>query len=744
MSVTQRQGVITCIPKEGKDKRFLKNWRPITLLNTVYKIASSCISERIKLVLPSIIHSDQKGFMKGRNIGENIRLLYDTIIYAKERRVNGLLLMIDFEKAFDSISWSFVQKALVKFNFGNDIRRWVSTFYHNTKSCVRVNGQYSEWFVLQRGTRQGDPLSPYLFLICAEIMANMIRQNPSIHGLNIFDEEILLSQYADDTTFFLDGTRECFCACITTLHHFASLSGLTINYDKSSAVWVGPLKNSNVRYLPEYNFAWNPATFKVLGIVFSLDTDNIVLLNYDSKLLEIKRIFNSWSRRNLTPFGKITVIKTLALSKLTFLFLNLPDPDDDFLGVLQKMLFSFIWNGKPDRIKRTIMYQPYEEGGLRMVNVKDFLSALKITSLKKIIQDDGKITKILFALCPDVKNVKLRGGEFANVLMERLVNPFWVDVFKHYKNFCSKCIPLSFDDFASECLFYNINICRDRNVVYLRSWAESGITTVGHLCNQNGFLTFAEFKNRYPNVYINFVLYEGIVRAVKNYQDKLGLVFCESFSIEDAFVWKCICKSGSKHIYNCLVKHSERPKCIDKWTERLQVNLEINTIFTKLKKTTQDTRLRWFQYRLIYRILPTQRFLFLRNIADSSVCTFCGKEEETLEHLFWDCTETQIFWTHFLDWLHCNFFHCANMRLSRHLVLFGCQDNVITDKAFDLFLLIAKNQIFSAKVKGVTPNMLVLIRTLKQRYVIEKQNAYLNDYVTSFHRNWDLYSHYFH
>lgn len=384
--------------------------------------------------------------------------------------------------------------------------------------------------------------------------------------------------------FFLDGTRECFCPCITTLRQFASLSGLSINYDKSSAVWIGPLKNSNVKFLPEYNFAWNPATFKVLGIVFSLDIDNIVALNYDGKLLEIKRIFNSWSRRNLTPFGKITVIKTLALSKLTYLFLNLPDPDDDFLGALQRMLFSFIWNGKNDRIKRTTMYQPYEEGGFKMVNVKDFLSGLKITALKKILHDDGKITKILFTLCPSVKNVMVRGGEFANVLIEKLVNPFWVDVFKHYKKFCNKCIPSSFNDFASECLFYNINICRDRNVVFLRSWAESGITSVGHLCNQNGFLSYGEFKNRYPNVYVNFILYEGIVRAVRNYQKQLGLVFCESFSVGDAFVWKCICNSGSKHIYNCLVKHSERPKCFDKWTERLQVDININNIFAKLKK----------------------------------------------------------------------------------------------------------------------------------------------------------------
>ena len=103
MSITQKEGIITCIPKEGKPKQFLRNWRPITLLNTSYKIASSCIAARIKTVLPKIIHNDQKGFMKGRYIGENLRLLYDVLVYTNFYKKPGLLLAADSEKAFDSV-----------------------------------------------------------------------------------------------------------------------------------------------------------------------------------------------------------------------------------------------------------------------------------------------------------------------------------------------------------------------------------------------------------------------------------------------------------------------------------------------------------------------------------------------------------------------------------------------------------------------------------------------------------------
>merc|ERR1712240_2649 len=177
LSVTQYQGVITCIPKEGKPKQFIKNWRPISLLNVSYKLLSACLARRIKTVLPLIIHDSQKGFMKGRYIGENIRLLHDTILLTEKENIPGLLLMVDFEKAFDSVSWFFIEKALKFFNFPNSIISWFKILYKKANTCVSFNGQYSSWFEIRRGCRQGDPISPYLYLICAEILSLMIRNN---------------------------------------------------------------------------------------------------------------------------------------------------------------------------------------------------------------------------------------------------------------------------------------------------------------------------------------------------------------------------------------------------------------------------------------------------------------------------------------------------------------------------------------------------------------------------------------
>ena len=111
LSISQRRGVITLVPKEDSCLSDLSNWRPITLLNLDYKIASKVIAKRIERYLPRLIHSDQTGFVKGRYIGQNIRLINDIMEQTKLQNIPGILLLLDFRKAFDPIEWSFIQNA---------------------------------------------------------------------------------------------------------------------------------------------------------------------------------------------------------------------------------------------------------------------------------------------------------------------------------------------------------------------------------------------------------------------------------------------------------------------------------------------------------------------------------------------------------------------------------------------------------------------------------------------------------
>ena len=142
LSLTQKQGIITCIPKDNKPNIFLKNWRPLTLLDNVYKLASGTIANRIKTVLDDIKNKDQTGFIKGRSIVENIRIIYDMMKFTDEKNILGLLLLIDFKKLL-TLSWNFLNKALVHLNFGDSIRKWVKVCYKNISSAVSVSGHLS-------------------------------------------------------------------------------------------------------------------------------------------------------------------------------------------------------------------------------------------------------------------------------------------------------------------------------------------------------------------------------------------------------------------------------------------------------------------------------------------------------------------------------------------------------------------------------------------------------------------------
>ena len=199
-------------------------------------MASAVISNRLKIVLHNLIHEDQKGFIAGRFIGENIRLIYDVLFETKNQNIPGLLLSIDFEKAFDTVSWKFISKTLDYFNFGDSVKKWIKLFQNGAESSILQNGFISEFFYLKRGCRQGDPISPYIFLLCAEILGQMVRKNENIKGIKINNKEYKISQYADDTELLLDGSEKSLRNTLEMLYTFYNMSGLKINIEKTKAI----------------------------------------------------------------------------------------------------------------------------------------------------------------------------------------------------------------------------------------------------------------------------------------------------------------------------------------------------------------------------------------------------------------------------------------------------------------------------------------------------------------------------
>ena len=147
-------------------------------------------------------------------------------------------------------------------------------------------------------------------------------------------------------------------------------------------------------------------------------------------------------------------------------------------------------------------------------------------------------------------------------------------------------------------------------------------------------------------------------------------------------LWGSVEKWCKRYIYSCLVRNWDIPKCLNKWSKELNTETDVKEIFDIIFKTTNASCLRWFQYKLLYRLLPTGHFLYLRKLVDSPRCTLCNHADETILHMFWDCPKIQDYWLDVQNWICTDFTHCNNVIFPRDLIILGSEKNTITDRFF--------------------------------------------------------------
>ncbi len=201
---TMRLTILALLYKKN-DAMLLKNYRPISLTNYDYKILAFVLANRVQNIAKYLINPDQSAYIKGRFIGDNARLIEDYFEYCEGLKVPGILLFLDYEKAFDSLEWNFMFSVLEKFNFGQNFIKWVKILYTNTLASIKNNGWLSKTISLGRGVRQGCPLSCLLFVLSVEVLATKLRSNGEIKGFKTPSREIKTSLYADYNTLLLDG-----------------------------------------------------------------------------------------------------------------------------------------------------------------------------------------------------------------------------------------------------------------------------------------------------------------------------------------------------------------------------------------------------------------------------------------------------------------------------------------------------------------------------------------------------------
>ena len=184
------------------------------------------------------------------------------------------------------------------------------------------------------------------------------------------------------------------------------------------------------------NLTWGSHEFSLLGINFHVDLSKMPDLNLSTAITKIVELLVPWKKRALSPLGKVTVIKTFVLSKLNHLLMTLPSLSNKFIRDVNNILFNFLWDGKPDKIKRSQIYQPYVNGGIKMVNFECFVKSMKLTWIRRLIKGNSCQWLTLFEVshCP-VTRLADFGPYWGHLLAFKTNNTFWKEFFYVWKSF---------------------------------------------------------------------------------------------------------------------------------------------------------------------------------------------------------------------------------------------------------------------------------------------------------------------
>ena len=591
ISQNHLMGIITCIPKGDKLRNKLKNWRPITLLNSIYKFYSGIWANRIKKNLPKLIGNSQTGFVQNRFIGENNRLTLDILKESEHAKLSGLLILVDFEKAFDSISWDYITKILKLFNFSDQTIQVIQSLQKNSISKILQNGHCSDIINLERGCRQGDPISPYIFVLSVELLGTVFREHTQLQGYKIGNREHRVSQFADDTTLFITRSEMNLRLCMSILGEFYLVSGLKINVDKTKVVKFGWDRDSRDILCPDLNLIWTNK-FTSLGIDYDVsDLDNITSLNLTPKITEIDNLAKIWQIRNLTIVGKITVVKSLFISKIIHILLSLPTPSELIFEKIETIFKKFLWKEKPPKFRNQLLEKQVSEGGLQYPNIRYIDATMKVSWFKRIYVSES--AWVSFPYLYNMDKIYLYGDVYLRKLLVSIRNPFWKDTVKSLLKLFERPIFKGFEPILAMPIWYNSEIINEK----LESWTKRGIMTIGDIIDINGTILSRQVIEQTWNVNCNFLFYLRLKKQIQNIMTVYRIHgICIKPQVSHILYKIDMGNDDNKNVYSNIVGRDINNVCAirDKWSESLNEELPITYLYYKRRLQMQKNSLQQY------------------------------------------------------------------------------------------------------------------------------------------------------
>ena len=373
----QRKAIITLIPKDG-DLNLLKTWRPVSLICCDIKIVAKILAKRIGPLLYSLISENQYCII-GKSIIDCNNKIRDIMYYAGANKSSGAIINVDWEKAFDRVNWEFLVKIMYRMRFPATTIKWIMTLYTNIQSLVLINGNFTSTFDICRGVRQGCPLSMMMFIIFQNPLYLAIEHSNKIKPFVLPDSSVIEIGYADDTNVMVSDEKSL-TEIFKVLNDFEKATNSIINISKTRIYGFG--KWESRENWPIQNLKVEKKYFNTLGIYFSVKY-NTALSNMWKHIYEkIKVRLSLIKNRRFTLYQKTVIINCLIASKIWYVAHVYPIPKK-YITMFNTEIIRFIWGGNGKPIKRTVLCNKKENGGLGLLDIEKKAKSIFVSTMIK-------------------------------------------------------------------------------------------------------------------------------------------------------------------------------------------------------------------------------------------------------------------------------------------------------------------------------------------------------------------------
>ncbi|GKU89448.1 hypothetical protein SLEP1_g3583 [Rubroshorea leprosula] len=636
---------VVLIPKTENPQR-IEEYRPISLIGVMYKIIAKLLANRLRKVLTKVIGEQQMAFIGGRQLVDGVIIANEVIDEVKRKKKSCFIFKVDFEKAYDKVCWEFLDYMMMRLGFNETWRRWISECLKSSSVSVLINGSPTSQFSVSKGIRQGDPLSPFLFLIVAEGLNGLMTsavEKEIYKGVRVGNEGVMVShlQFADDTVFFGEASEDNIRVVKTVLRIFELASGLKINFRKSHVMGVGVAESWQTEMAYRLHCKEGELPFKYLGI--PIGGNNRRKAMWQPMIQAVERKLASWKGRYLSMGGRITLINSVLSSLPVFLMSAYVIPKGTLLSI-DKIRRRFLWGGgaeerKINWVSWRDVCKSKDEGGLGVRVLRKFNLALMGNWW-------GRLAKMEEGLWMKIISAKYGMG-----------GKHWMDWIK--------------DNNGRGSLWWRDVCCLDRVNEESVGWLSEGFRMKIGDGNSASFWWDdwggeGCLANKFPRLYILSTGKEKTCNQMGNLRSgswKWKLSWRRNlFEWEDEEVvdlermiegtkitqgrpdkWEWIHDKerqySSKSAYHILATDQSGPNG--------------STIFKRTWNTTLPTKVSAFNWQLMLDRIPTKVNLLKRGIIkdmEESKCVVCEEQEEDSAHLFLRCKLTRWLWEACAQW----------------------------------------------------------------------------------------------